>query len=215
MNCTDLEILLCDYVDGTLGREDRAAIERHLAECPVCTELARDAAGAVAFIGRAAEIEPPPDLLTRILFEVRGEKPDVSRSAGWRKILSQWLHPILQPRFAMGMAMTILSFSMLGRFAGIQVRQLRLDDLDPVRIVSVLDDRVHRSWEAVVKYYDSLRLVYDIQTRIREFTDPEEGDDHTPAATSQDRTEGGSGASGKSDKTGKTDQKKKELRGVR
>ena len=215
MNCTDLEILLCDYVDGTLGREDRAAVESHLAECAVCAELARDVAGAVAFIGRAAEVEPPADLFTRILFEVRAGKPEAARPAGWKRLLGQWLHPILQPRFAMGMAMTILSFSMLGRFAGIEVRQLKLDDLDPVKIVSVLEDRVHRGWEAAVKYYDSLRLVYDIQTRIREFTEPEEGEDRAPAASSQERPEGSSAASGKSGGQGKADQKKKELRGVR
>ena len=78
MNCTDLEILLCDYVDGTLGREDQAAVESHLAECAVCAELARDVTGAVAFIGRAAEVEPPADLFTRILFEVRAGKPEVT-----------------------------------------------------------------------------------------------------------------------------------------
>jgi hypothetical protein len=32
----------------------------------------------------------------------------------------------------MGMAMTVLSLSMLARFAGINVRQLSVADLDPV-----------------------------------------------------------------------------------
>ncbi len=52
-------------------------MERHLAECPACAELARDSAAAVAFMERAAEVEPPPELMTRILFDApwRKEKP--------------------------------------------------------------------------------------------------------------------------------------------
>ena len=68
MNCADAEILICDYVDGTLPAE-RAELERHLDECPACAELARDSAAAVAFIERAAEIEPPVELVNRILFQ--------------------------------------------------------------------------------------------------------------------------------------------------
>ena len=62
MNCTDLEILLCDYVDGMLRGEEKALVETHLAECPACAELARDAGSAVAFMGLAANVEPPAEL---------------------------------------------------------------------------------------------------------------------------------------------------------
>ena len=49
-------------------------MERHLAECPACAELARDSAAAVAFMERAAEVEPPPELITRILFDAPWSK---------------------------------------------------------------------------------------------------------------------------------------------
>ena len=42
MNCADIEILICDYVDGTLNAAQRADVERHLSACPACAELARD-----------------------------------------------------------------------------------------------------------------------------------------------------------------------------
>ena len=29
--------LLCDYVEGTLGVDEKAEVERHLASCPQCT----------------------------------------------------------------------------------------------------------------------------------------------------------------------------------
>ncbi len=33
MTCAELEILLCDYVDGTLRAEERTALEDHLSGC--------------------------------------------------------------------------------------------------------------------------------------------------------------------------------------
>ena len=36
MTCAELEILLCDYVDGTLRAEERTALENHLAGCSAC-----------------------------------------------------------------------------------------------------------------------------------------------------------------------------------
>jgi len=69
MTCAELEILICDYVDGTLGPDARTMVEQHLAGCRNCAELARDAAVAVGFMERAAEVEAPPELMTRLLFQ--------------------------------------------------------------------------------------------------------------------------------------------------
>ena len=67
MTCAELEILLCDYVDGTLHAGERTALESHLSGCPACTQLARDIAGVTAFIERVPEPNPPAELMTRIL----------------------------------------------------------------------------------------------------------------------------------------------------
>lgn len=177
MNCADLEILLCDYVDGTLASEQRSAVEVHLAACPACAELARDSAGAVAFMDRVAVIDPPAELLTRILFELpNAQRQAKSSRSWWSKIRAAWIEPVLQPRFAMGMAMTVLSFAMLGRFAGIEVRQLKPSDLNPVAVWSTLEDKAARTWARAVKYYDSLRLVYEIQTRLKDWNEQAETD---------------------------------------
>ena len=61
------------------------------------------------------------ELVTRILFEITdGRQPCGGEAVAGRGAGSEtgWSR-FLQPRFAMGMAMTILSFAMLGRFAGI------------------------------------------------------------------------------------------------
>ena len=180
MNCLDLETLLCDYLDGTLGAAQKASVEGHLAQCAACAELASDASAAMAFMERAADVEPPPELVTRILFDFASQSEKAERARrGPLAMLGQLFGPILQPRFAMGMAMTILSFSMLARFAGINVRKLSLSDLDPVKVWQSLDNRANREWTRAVKFYESLRFVYEIRSRLGELTAQQDEDVET------------------------------------
>ena len=79
INCPDIEILLAEYVDGTLHTEAKSAVESHLASCTGCRELAEDASSAVAFIARTAPVDAPPELLTRILFHAPAVKPTLAR----------------------------------------------------------------------------------------------------------------------------------------
>jgi anti-sigma factor RsiW len=175
MTCADLEILLCDYVDGTLAPDARREVERHVAQCAKCAELARDVSATVEFIGRAELVEPPPELLTRILFELPSAHHARARQPGaFRRFLHSWLQPVLQPRFAMGFAMTILSFSLLGKFAGISPRQLTLDDLRPAKVWQAVDDKAYRAWQRTVKFYENLRFVYEIQTQLRDWKQREQ-----------------------------------------
>lgn len=164
MNCAELEALICDYVDGTLTAARKADVERHLEVCPGCAEVARDSAAAVAFMERAADVEPPPELITRILFDAPWTRKAPAKGRGW---LSKLIAPVMQPRFAMGMAMTILSFSILSRFVPIQ--QLKAADLRPSEVWASLDDRAHRAWARSMKYYENLKVVYQIQTLLRDW----------------------------------------------
>ena len=114
--------------------------------------------------------------MTKLLFEISNGpsravvKPSLLQKAV-RRLFGKWMEPVLQPRFAMGMAMTVLSFAMLGRIAGIEMRQLKPADLDPVTVWTSAEDRVVRVWEKGVKYYQNLRLVFEIQTRLKEWTE--------------------------------------------
>ncbi len=194
-NCAEFEILLCDAVDGTLRGEQQRAFDAHRQSCASCEELSADVIGVTAFIGRAAEVEPPKELLTRILFETSGGKSAnvaTVNNDGWLGAIQHFLRPILQPRLAMGMAMTILSVSMLAQAFGLEVRQLRAADLEPVRIWAGVEDGAHRQWSRVVKYYENVRVVYEIQSRLKEWADQEEQDRQTqrkdPATTPQTNT---------------------------
>ena len=171
MTCAEIETLICDYVDGTLGSDARAAVAAHLAGCRNCAELARDSAAAVAFIERAAIVEPPPELMTRLLFNAPWAH--ARPASGVRNWFRKALHPVLQPKFAMGMAMTILSFAMLARWVA-PARQLHPSDLAPAAVWAGIEDRAYRAWQRTVKFYESLKVVYQIQTKLHDWQQQQE-----------------------------------------
>ncbi|HUJ20495.1 MAG TPA: zf-HC2 domain-containing protein [Bryobacteraceae bacterium] len=186
MTCADLEITLCDYLDGTLAPAARAEVERHLSECATCAELARDAGAALAFMERVADIEPPPELVTR-MFAIPG-MPGARATVrvGIRKWFHNLVQPVLQPRMAFGLSLTILFFGMMARCAGIQDRHLSASDLDPARVWTGVDNSVHRGWERTVKFYENLRFVYQIQSKLREWREQQEQEPAGAAAENAD-----------------------------
>ena len=163
MNCAELEPLICDYVDGTLDAEGRGAVERHLALCASCAGLAADSAEALQFIERAADVEPPPQLITRILFDAPWRKQ--ARVSGVRGWLDRMFSPFLQPRLVMGMAMSVLSLSLMFH----TVRQLKPSDLEPSKVLAGIEDRATRTWARTVKFYDNLKVVYQVESLLHEW----------------------------------------------
>jgi hypothetical protein len=188
MTCAELEILLADYVDGTLRSDERAALESHLSGCAGCTQLAADVQSVTAFIERVPEVQPPGELMTRILhYAPTGRRAAAeersSASPSWlKRLFGGFRQTVLQPRYVMGMAMTILSFSMLARFAHIEPRQLRPSDLDPVKVWQGIDDRSHRIYDRTMKYYDNLKLVIEIQSRLKDWSDQDAAPSGQPAS---------------------------------
>lgn len=53
------ELLIGDYVDGTLGADDRAAVERHLEGCAECRQLVADLA-EIRGVAASLELREPP-----------------------------------------------------------------------------------------------------------------------------------------------------------
>jgi hypothetical protein len=176
MTCANLEIALCDYLDGTLAPAEKAEVERHLSACAACAELARDASAAMAFVERVADVEPPPELLTRMFAIPAMREARTSLRTGIRGWFHNLVQPVLQPRMVMGLSLTILFFGMMARCAGIPERRLSAADLDPARVWTGLENHVQRTWERSVKFYENLRFVYQIQSRLREWREQQEQD---------------------------------------
>jgi anti-sigma factor RsiW len=156
MRCADLEILLADYLDGTVSGVERSAVEAHLRGCTACADLARDAAGAVAFMERAATVETQPGMVARILADdrIRVRRSWTERLLGFvSQYDAQFVWRLLwQPRLAMGVAMVVLSIAMLGRMWG------------------PAESQVHRAWDRTVKQYENLPLVSAIQSQLEDWT---------------------------------------------
>src|SRR5512142_2477912 len=68
----------------------------------------------------------------------------------------------------MSIALTILSPSMLARFV-MPVRQLRPEDLRPAQVWAGIEDRAVRTWARTVKFYENLKVVYQIQSTLKEW----------------------------------------------
>jgi hypothetical protein len=85
------------------------------------------------------------------------------------------------------MALTVLSFSMMAQCAGVRVPQLRPADLKPANVWAGFEDRVHRTWERTLKSYESMRFVYEMQVRLREWTEQQQQEDSKAADQTENR----------------------------
>lgn len=175
MHCAEFELIVCEYVDGTLSSGERAAFDQHLSSCAACREVVAGQREVLSFLEGVPEVEAPPELITRLIQDspLYQRARQQARRGWFRRLIAPLIDPILQPRFAMGMAMTILSFSMLGKFAA-PVTQLKPSDLDPVKVWAVMEDKAHRTWDRGVKYYENLRLVWEVRSRLAEIESSEE-----------------------------------------
>src|SRR5690348_12762789 len=94
-----------------------------------------------------------------------------------RVVTSVW-RPILQPRFAMSFAMAFFSISSLLNLAG--MRKLNVAALRP----SAVRDTVLRTYNdtqaRVVRYYENLRFIYELESRMRELRNAAEPPEPKP-----------------------------------
>jgi hypothetical protein len=173
MGCEEFEILLADYLDGELSSvaraEEKTAFLAHLESCAACALLAEDAGSAMSLMEIAADVEPPPELVGKILQATNSGWEFKLRAKGIRGAINRFFAPVLKPRVVMGAMMTLMSITMLTRCAGGPNKTLTAADLDPVRLWTSLDDRTHRLWDRTMKSYESMRLVYEIRTQLNDW----------------------------------------------
>ena len=94
---------------------------------------------------------------------------------------------ILQPRFAMTAAMAFFSIALTMNLTGIHLRDLHASDLKPSSIMRSCYDAKAR----VVRYSDNLRVVYELESRVRDlqnspnsdFSNSNPAPQSTPAST--------------------------------
>ncbi len=185
LSCAEFEILLADYLDGTLTGparlDERDSFLRHLESCPSCAKLATDVRQAMSFMERAAEVEPPPALLTKILHSTNSGWELKLRGKGLRGWINRTFAPVLRPRFVLGAVFTMISATMLTQCAGGPKTTLTAADLDPVRVWTALDNKTQRIWDRAVKSYESMRLVYVIKSQLNDWSQQRQQEEEAAA----------------------------------
>ncbi len=165
VTCAECEEHIADLLDGAISADRKAAVEAHLAACVECAALAQDAGAAMAFAERAAAVELPATLVPRILAEMTTGPSRVLVSVSLaERIFGRWIRPILQPRFALSLAMAALSIAMIPRV-------WKPYTTDPSRIWAMAENRIYRTFDRALKNYENLALVADVQSQIDELRD--------------------------------------------
>jgi hypothetical protein len=82
---------------------------------------------------------------------------------------------MLQPRLAMTAAMAFFSVGLTLNLTGVHLNELRTSDLKPVN----LRRSFYQANAHVVRYYDNLRVVYELESRVR---DLQRTNDNEPSA---------------------------------
>ena len=179
MSCSEFDALLSQAIDGTLAGEKLASFEAHGRVCQLCGPLLHEAEAGHTWLKSLAEVEPPPELVTNILLRTSGIVSAQRHAAGrlespsWVRRLRDWAgivgSPIValarQPRFAMSFGMAFFTLSVTLSLAGVKLSDIRHMDLRP----SAIRRTYYETSGRVVKYYENIRFVYEIESRVRQF----------------------------------------------
>jgi len=175
MQCSEFEALLTDALDGVVSQASLEGFQNHARVCPNCGPLLREAESGRNWLKQLQEAEPPAYLVTNILVATTGVQSSRVHAAGpirdswWEKLTATIFSPALeiarQPRFAMSFGMAFFSLSLTLSLAGVKLGDLRHVDLRP----SAIKRSYYETSGRVVKYYENIRFVYEIESRVREF----------------------------------------------
>ena len=177
MHCAEFDALLSQAIDGTLAGERLATFEAHGRDCNLCGPLLQEAEAGRTWLKSMAEVEPPEDLVTNILLRtsgvLTGQRAGQRVTTSWMdrvgELASAIFSPVVavarQPRFAMSFGMAFFTLSVTLSLAGVKLSDLRHLDLRP----SAVRRNYYETQGRVVKYYENIRFVYEIESRVRQF----------------------------------------------
>jgi hypothetical protein len=83
-----------------------------------------------------------------------------------------------EPRLLMTAAMAFFSIALTLNLTNVKLSSLRLSDLRPSSVRSFVERRVTMASTPIVRYYDHLRFVYEVETRMRELRRTETQDNN-------------------------------------
>lgn len=172
MTHIEVENLTSDYLEGLLSQAVKIQVEAHLAACAPCRELVTDVRRVMELCRSAEDLEPPPWLISKTLLATVGEKKPT-----FGERLAALLRPRIQPRVAYTVAMTVFSFSIIVNAAGVNLRHLTFEDLNPFTWAHRAYRTGHSLYDRAEKFYYNLRVVYEIESRFRAVRSEPQGEE--------------------------------------
>ena len=184
VQCHEFDTLLSDALDGVLTGVQLDAFHAHTRTCSVCGPLFAEVQAGRNWLKDLTEVEPPASLVTNILASTTGVdtqrlRVNVSASQGASSFSPSWweraqahisgaIQPIWgtvrQPRFAMSFGMAFFSLSVALSVLGVKPADLRSISLRPAAIRHTY----YNTQARVVRYYENIRFVYEVESRVRE-----------------------------------------------
>ena len=188
MQCHEFDSLLSDALDGVLTGAQLDAFQAHARSCAACGPLLAEVEAGRNWLKDLSEVEPPVSLVTNILASTTGVDSQRLRvkvgapsgvsslGASWwaraQAWASGWVSEVVQPvwatvrqpRFAMSFGMAFFSLSVALSMLGVKPADLRQISLRPAAV-----RHTYYSTQArVVRYYENIRFVYEVESRVRE-----------------------------------------------
>ena len=206
--CGQWETLLVDAMDGLLRPEDEAAFSGHMATCSACTAMFEEVRRGREWLEfLAPEPEVPAYLLDRILLETGHGKLDAGKlvAAGGPEVSSNviamipaWQRPgfkatmrrFAEPRLLMTAAMAFFSIALTLSVTGVRISSIKMADLRPASVRSMLEKRIMTASTPLVRYYDHLRFVYEVESRMRELRQSTENEQQSQPKSQPSSTDG-------------------------
>ena len=179
--CGLWETLLADALDGLLRPEDEATFSSHMAVCPSCTALFEEARRGREWLEfLSPEPEVPEGLLDKILAQTGPGHTSEYKLATADNVVPMtipaWQRPgmmgrirrFAEPRLLMTAAMAFFSIALTLNMTGVRLADLRLSNLRPTAVRSFMERRLTMASTPIIRYYDHLRLVYEVESRMQE-----------------------------------------------
>jgi hypothetical protein len=198
--CGHWETLLADALDGLLKPEDEATFTSHMASCQACSVLFEESRRGREWLDFLdAEPDVPEGLIEKILAHTG---PGQSTEAEWMSggaavipntIIPAWQRPgfmgfirrFAEPRLLMTAAMAFFSITLTLNMTGVKLTALHLSDLRPSSIRAYMERQFTVASVPIIRYYDHLRFVYELESKMRELRSNVNQGQETPSEQPQ------------------------------
>jgi hypothetical protein len=179
MQCNEFEAVLFDALDQKLTGAQLDRFHVHARACTKCGPMFSEVEAGQRWLKSLSEVSPPAYLVKNILAATSGiesyrlpeiaaaaEEPSlIERIREWAdSFLTQVWGTVRQPRFAMSFGMAFFSVSVALSVAGVKPSDIKQADLSR----NGLRRAYYTTSARVVKYYENIRLVYEIESRVQQ-----------------------------------------------